>query len=335
MSKELEVEMVEEREISITKLEDSFSEFLIVVDTTTSKISTNINMDELNEIGDEILKAREYLISFASGEKKSTREKLYNQVGNLPLIGSWASKKAEEVQLQSLKDSNVKDVLQGIFDNFEIKKKRLVELTTLADTIRNSLLNSEKKLGEFIKDIDYILSTTTDPASKMRAYDMSIQAQSSEKIIKDQVHNKLHFIIEMMEALHLRMSKTLPSIKAQLINETSIAGMITSISDSVKMMDSLQELTNEISRTSTANIQGLIMEVSDQLTNGVDVDFYKKSAETNAAFQKTMNECTAKRIKATVDTYNELKDIGMDVSRQLENRVSAQCQALGINKQED
>jgi len=228
---ELEAEIIEESaEIvemqSMDDLEHEFGTFVSEIESTTSDITTNINMDELNEIGEEIIKAKAYLTSFASGEKKSTREKAYNQLTALPLIGGWAKDKVEEVQMQHIKDSAVKDALKGMFDNFDIKKKRLVELTGLADTIRTNLLTQETQLAVYITKLDTIIEHTISPTDKIRQLDMSIQAQSSDKIIKDQVHNKLHFIVDMMEALHMRMSKTIPTLKAQLLNETRIAGMI-------------------------------------------------------------------------------------------------------------
>jgi len=338
---EIEVEIVESEIVeeahepvemqSMDALEQEFGAFVSEIESTTSDITTNINMDELNEIGEEIIKAKAYLTSFANGEKKTTREKAYNQLVSLPLIGGWAKDKVEEAQLQHVKDSGVKDVLKSMFDNFDIKKKRLVELTGLADTIRTNLIAQEGELAVYIVKLDNIIEHTTSPTDKMRALDMSIQAQSSDKIIKDQVHNKLHFIVDMMEALHMRMSKTIPTLKAQLLNETSIAGMITSIADSVKMMDSLQSLTNDIAKTSTENIQGLIVDVTKSLTDGVDVEFYRKSAETNEKFQQTMIECSAKRIKSTVKAYDTLKEIGVDTSNQLERRVHSEKVALGMS----
>ena len=328
----LEVEVVEEVLIQdINVLEADFESFVSQIETTTSGIATNINVDELNEIGDEIIKAHAYLTSFASGEKKSTREKAFNQLTALPLIGKWAKVKVEEVHLQHVKDSGVTEVLESMFKNFDIKKKRLVELTGLATTIKTNLLSQETTLIDYIEKLDSILATTIDPATKMRAYDMSIQAQSSEKIIKDQVHNKLHFLVDMMEALHMRMSKTIPTLKAQLLNETSIAGMISSISDSVKMMDSLQSVTNDIARISTENIQDLIVNVTNTLTDGTDIAFYEKSAETNAKFQKTMRECKVKQIKSTIHSYETLKTIGVDTSNQLEHRLDVERTALGMS----
>jgi len=339
LPEEVEVEIVDNLTIledstivvgNIDDLEKEFGAFVSEIENTTSNITTNINMDELNEIGDEIIKAREYLTSFASGEKKSTREKVYNQVGNIPMLGNWAKGKIEEVHLQHVKDSGVKDVLKSMFDNFDIKKKRLVELTGLAITIKENLLTQEGQLQNYITQLDGIIDNTDNPQDKMRALDMSIQAQSSDKIIKDQVHNKLHYIVSMMEALHLRMSKTIPTLKAQLLNETSIAGMITSIADSVKMMDNLQELTNNIARTSTENIQDLIIDVTKSLTDGVDMEFYKNSAATNKKFEDTINNCNVKYIQSVQNSYNTLKEIGVDVSNQLEHRKDVTRIALGM-----
>lgn len=317
-------------EPDMVSLEKEFSSFIKQVEVSTDSISVNINVDELNEIGDEIIKAKEYLSGFAKGEKKSIREKAYNQFSNLPIIGGWAKEKIHSIQVQALKDSGVKEVLNGIFNSFEVKKKRLIELTDVAENIRNNLVKQEDILQNYINELDNIIAGTKSPSIKMRALDMSIQAQTQDKIVKDQIYNKLNFIIELMEALMIRMSKTLPSLKSQLLNETTIAGMINSISDSVKMMSSLQELTNDIARTSTESIQGLIIDVTNELSNGADIEFYRKSAELNNKFHETLKQSRVKYIENTKNSYDKLKQISGDLSLQLENRLQSEAQALGL-----
>lgn len=324
------IETIPTREVHLDSLEKNFNIFILNITTHTESISKNINMDELNEIGDEIIKAKEYLTSFASGEKKTIREKAYNQLSLIPYAGDWAKKKAEAIKLQSLKDSSVKEVLDDMFNNFDIKKKRLIELTYLAEEIKTSLLSQEGQLTNYIADLDYVIETTTSAGDKMRALDMSIQAQTSEKVIKDQVYNKLEFIIELMTNLMHKMSKTLPTLKTQLINETSFAGMINSITDSVKMLDSLQTLTNDITRISTENIQEEIINVTKTMTNGADIEFYKKSAEINNKYQETLKQCRIKQIKSTIDNYDALKTISVSSDNLLENRINSERIALGI-----
>ena len=142
---------------TLDDLEKEFTSFVTDVETSTSNMTSHINMDELNEIGDEIIKAKEYLTSFAKGEKKTVREQAYNQLIALPLIGSWAKTRVEEVQMQAVKDSGVKEVLESIFDNFDIKKKRLIELTYLAENIKSNLVKQESELAVYIVKLDYII----------------------------------------------------------------------------------------------------------------------------------------------------------------------------------
>ena len=317
--------------IDIDDLEKDFGSFIVQVEKATSSIGKDVNIDELNEIGDEIIKAKEYLSSFASGEKKTMREKAYGQFTNMPVLGGWAKDKVDQVRIQNMKDSGAREVFEEMFGNFNTKKKRLVKLTYLAEALMKNLVAQETHLAVYVQKLDYIIQTSESAGDKMRAYDMSIQAQSSEKVIQDQVHNKLAFIIELMTTLMNRMSKTLPVIKTQLLNETSFAGMISSISDTVKMMDSLQDLTNEIAQTSTANIQGLIVDVSKTLTKGTDIEFYKQSAITNEKFHKTMVECQVKRIETTLGNYDTLKQISVDSSNLLESRKTQERIALGMD----
>ena len=316
---------------NIDDLEKQFNNFISVTEASTTEAAGAVNMDELDEIGDEIIAARQYLESFAAGEKKGVREKAYNHLTALPLIGGWAKDKVEEVQVQAMKDSNVKDVLNGIFDKFDIKKKRLLELTDMANGIGKSLQVQEKELAKYILTLDKVLSDTDDSTTKLRAYDMSNQAQYQDKVIKEQIYNKLAFIVYFLDKFIMRMSKTVPAIKTQLMNETQISGMINSIADSVKMLGELQELTNNIAKTSTEKVQSLIVDVTKDLTNGSDIEFYKESAQRNIQFQDTMKKSRVKMIESTVNTYDELKKIGIDTSNQLENRINAERKALGMN----
>ena len=166
---------------------------------------------------------------------------------------------------------------------------------------------------------------------------MSNQAQYQDKVIKEQVYNKLAFIVDMMEQLHMRMSKTIPAMKSQLMNETQISGMINSIADSVKMLGELQGLTNSIAKKSTEKVQNLIVDVTKDLTDGSDIEYYRDSAKRNIEFQKTMRNARVKMIENTVNTYSELQQIGIDTSNQLENRINAERKALGmkIDKMEE
>ena len=48
---------------TMDELEKKFSSFLTESEKTTSSITKDIQMDELNEIGDEIVKARQYVLN--------------------------------------------------------------------------------------------------------------------------------------------------------------------------------------------------------------------------------------------------------------------------------
>ena len=316
---------------SINELELEFSKFMKESEDSTSTIGARINLDELDEIGEEIIKAKTYLESFANGERKSVRDKAYNQLSTLPMIGGWMKNRIEEAKTQALKDSGVKEVLESIFNNFEKKKQRLLELSDVAQNIGKNLQEQERKLQEYIGKLDEIINTTDNHSTKLKALDMSNQAQYQDKVIKEQVYNKLSFIVEMIDQLYMRMSKTIPAIKSQLMNETQIAGMINSISDSVKMMSELQTLTNNIARSSTEKVQSLIIDTTKDLSNGTDVEFYKESYKRNVEFQETMKKSRTKMIENTIKTYDELKGISIDTTKQLESRIDAERKALGMS----
>jgi hypothetical protein len=330
-----EVDIIEESNTTpqntIEELEVEFNAFIKEMEAANDTVSSKIQMDELNEIGDEVIKAKQYLTSFANGEKKSIREQAYSQLTALPLIGTWAKDKVEEVQVQHMKDSGVKEVLEGIFESFETKKKRLVELTIMAEGMRDNLIEQEKQLGEYIRKLDEIIANPPSVADKMRALDMSIIAQSQDRISKEMIYNQINFIIELMENLMIKISKTLPTLKNTLSNSLNIVGTINSIKDAVEMMNTLEDLSNEITKTSTNNIQNLIVDVTKSLSDGTDIEFYRESAKRNEDFNKTLTQARVKHIETTVSNYETLKQIEVDTSNQIEMRRKAEAKALGMS----
>jgi len=334
----VEAEMVEtteetkslEVQTTIAELEVEFNSFIKEMEAANDSVSSKIQMDELNEIGDEVIKAKQYLTSFASGEKKSVREQAYSQLTALPLIGNWAKDKVEEVQVQHMKDSGVKEVLEGIFESFETKKKRLVELTIMAEGMRDNLISQERQLQGYIQRLDEIIANPPSVADKMRALDMSIIAQAQDRISKEMIYNQVNFIIELMENLMIKISKTLPTLKNTLSNSLNIVGTINSIKDAVEMMNTLEDLSNEITRTSTNNIQSLIVDVTKSLSDGTDIEFYKESAKRNEEFNKTLTQARVKHIETTVSNYETLKQIEVDTSNQIEMRRKQEAKALGM-----
>lgn len=337
---EIEVETVEmveatieeEREVyagGMDTLESEFGSFIEDMEHANAQVTANINMDELNEISADIMKAREYLSSFASGEKKSVREKAYNQIANVPLLGNWAKGKIEEVQAQAFEDSSVKEVLDGIFDSFNVKKKRLVELTVMMDGMRTNLMTQEGQLGQYIQKLDDVIANPANVGDKMRALEMSNMAMSQDKITKEMVYNNLNIIMELMEGLHHKISKTLPVIKNTLTNSLNIVGTINSIRDAVDMMNTLETLSNEINQKSTANIQDLVIDTTKSLSDGTDIEFYKNSADRNEKFNKTLLEARKTHIKKTVEDHETLKKIGIDAGNQIEYRREQEALALG------
>ena len=326
----IETDKATRSQSSVAELEVEFSAFIKEMEVANNSVSSKMQMDELNEISDEVIKAKQYLTSFASGEKKTVREQAYSQLKSLPLIGNWAGKKVVEVQVQAMKDGGVKEVLNSIFESFEVKKKRLVELTVMAEGMRDNLIHQEKQLEKYIQKLDEIIENPPSIADKMRALDMSIIANSQQHITKDMVYNNLAFIIELLENLMIKISKTLPTLKNTLSNSLNIVGSINSIKDAVEMMNTLESLTNEISQSSTNNIQGLIVNVTESLSDGTDIEFYKDSQKRNEEFNKTLIDARVRHIESTVSNYETLKTMQIDASSQLEHRRNAEMKALGM-----
>jgi hypothetical protein len=325
---EIIVEVVDELD-NIDKLEGEFSKFIDDLEKSQKGINT-IQMDELNDISEEIIKAKQYLTSFASGESKSVRTKAYNQLTQLPLIGNWAKEKAQEMESQDLKDAGVEDVLDGMFKSFDAKKQRLIELTGMAEKLKTTLMFKEKSLGEYIVRLDKIIQNPNSAVEKMKAIDLSIMAQSQDRITKEMIYNNLEFIIELLENLMIKISKTLPVLKQNLNNSLSIVGTINSIKDSLEMMNTLEGLTNEISRTSTENIQGLIVDVTKSLGESTDISFYEESAKRNEEYHKLLTTERVKYIEKSVSNYDKLKVIEENSQALMLERVKQEAKAIGF-----
>jgi len=307
---------------SIEDLEQKFTSFMDNVQKQNDKLTANINVDELNNIGDEILKAREYLMSFANGERKSIREKAYNQITNLPLLGNWAKEKINEVQQQNLKDSNAKEVLQGIYNSFEVKQKRLVELTSMLSTMREDMLLNISELSKFITILDEILqSETSSPIEKMKALEMSVTAQSQHKKINESLYNNVDIIIELMGSLHYKITKALPSIKMDLERNINIVGSMNAVKDAADMLNSIEELSNEIAKKSSESIQELILSTTKAMGEGTNIDFYEDSAKRNIEYNKKLTEAKKQYISKMASDYKKLSDINSNLSNQLEHRA--------------
>jgi len=132
----------------------------------------------------------------------------------------------------------------------------------------------------------------------------------------------------MMEQLMTKISKTLPTLKNTLNNSLNIVGTINSIKDAVEMMNTLEDLSNEINETSSKNIQELIINVTDSMTDGTNIEFYRESAKRNEEFNATLIESRKKYITTSINNYNELKNIEENSQKMLLERSKAEEELL-------
>jgi len=339
---ETELVIVEEaqaefqEEVNMDELEKEFNSFVSDMDKATNALSSEINMDELDDISTSVSEAREYLAGFANGEKRTAKEKAYNTLTSLPLIGGWAKSQVQEAQRDALENSSVKDVLDGIFSSFEAKKVRLLDLTDMIEQMRKNLVSQEAKLGGYITKLDIIIQNpNVQGRDKRRAVEMSVMAQAQDKITKEMIYNNIDIITDLMDVLYDKIIKALPVLKNTLNNSLNIVGTINSIKDAVDMMNTLEGLTNEINQKSTATVQELIVDVTKSLSEGTDIEFYKDSAKRNEQFNQTLLEARKSHIKKTVDDYKTLSQISVDASHQLETRRSEEAKMLASSLGQD
>lgn len=311
-------------------LEKDYNGFIVEMDNLNTSISANMNMEELDEIGESIIEAKQFLSSFASGEKKSTQEKALNQLSGIPLIGKWAKSKAEDIQVQSFKDSSVQEVLEGIFNSFNVKKERLKDLAIMMTGMQENLTIQNNKLNGYIEDLNIILHNTTDVGDKMTALELSNSAMAQQQITQD-LQPAVEVILELMGTLHQKITKALPTIKNTLNKSLNIVGTINSIRDAVQMMNTLEDLTNEITQKSTNTIQDLTIEVMGSLSEGTNIEYYKDSAKRAEEHNKLLLETKKKYIEQTVKDYETLSSITADTSNRLEDNRKKEMDLLENN----
>ena len=325
----LDVEIIDNDVLTIDELENEFNIIIKEAEVTNKGVNDQMKMDELNEIGDSVIKAKQYLAEFAAtGISKTPREMAYEHLSSLPLIGGWAKSKVNEVQETNLKNSGVTDVLESIFTSFEQKKGRLIELTDIAENMQKNLNEQRIKLGEYIVKLDKIVQNPGSSSDRMRAVDMSNRAMEQQETTADMCDNQIALILEMMGTLYQKLSKTLPVIKNTLNNSLTIAGTINSMRDSITMMNSLEDLSNEIQQTSSNNIQNLIIESTQMLTNGTDIEYFKNSAKRNEQYHETLIKVRKEYFEKTIEKYDQFKEIQENNSNLLERRVSEEAKLL-------
>jgi len=326
--------MSEIKQQNINELEKQFQNFVDKSEDFTSKIAVNINMQELDEINQYIAESYQYIEQYASNTEMDKKTKAYNQLTNVPVLGTWAQKKIDRIKETNMQNSSVKDVLEEMFKNFSIKQKRLVELTGVAENMGKELSKQEQELTQYIDTLENIIETTDSRVEKMKAVEMVNQGRTRLHTIREQVHNKLIYIIDMMEHLHGKLSKTIPSLKVELMNETSIAGMINSISDIVSVTNKIQDLRNDISKHSSEKMTSLISEAYKDLTAGTDIEFYEEAAARSERNRKLLRKNQEEYIRTTFKGYEKLKSIQENTSKQLQSDLDNEMKHLGLKEQD-
>jgi len=338
MASEYASEIVEvqlEQEVQTTsmdELESSFNIFMEDITKETQNTSSNLQMNELEEIGQSIIDAQVYLSSFSKGEKMDYKQKAFSHLSNMPLIGNYAKKKIEDIKETNLKNSSVVDVVNKMFNDFEDKKKKLYQLTDTADAMQKNMKEQEVELLKYIKKLDYIVQNTAVPSEKLRALSLSSMAEVQQKQIQELVYNRIAFIMELNQELIVKLSKVLPTMKNQLLNETSIAAMINAIKDTIEMTNGLQNLTNEIAMNSSEKVGKVIIEGTKMLSNNEDqIKFLETSQKRNIEYHKDLASARKEHITKTVEQYAQIKNVNANNTKMLEQMSKDEAELLQIS----
>lgn len=328
---EEEVEVIEEKIVgeTIDELEESFGDFLDEMERCSDEAVEHCKMGDLDEMTKEIADAQTFISSFMDESSKSFGERVGGFLTALPIVGEAIQNKMDEAKMEKFKSEGVKDVLNEMFNNFEKKKEKIKMLTKKTEIMRNNLREQELQLGMYIKKLQVIKNAEDTTAyDKIRATDMENRALVQESITKEMIYNQIDFIIELNMTLMNKLGRTLPIIKNTMKNNLGIASNIAEMKKTLDMMNGLEQLSNKITRTSTGNIQTLIVDTTKSITSGTDIEFYKESSKRNIEFSEKLKNERVANIKKMISDNEVLNSISFDSTHLIEDRKNAEIMAL-------
>lgn len=306
-------------EDEIQGVEKDFNDLIESLKQATDSVSENVNMGEVKDIAIYIQEAKTRLNQFTSGEEMSFGEKVCDTLELVPFAGKIFKEKKEKIQKERFESATVKEMLNGIFDGFREKNKRMLEMAEMISTMDGTLREHNVDLGLYVRQLDATVSNPPSIIAGYKAKSMSTIASSHLRISNGMIE-QIDAIMRSMGILLEKVNTSLPVIESLLKNQLNIAAAINTVNETVNMMGELESLTNTISEKSTDNIQNLIIKVTENSGNGLNIEHIKKSNSKAIEFNKKLNNVRANVQKKKDEDYKILKQCEMDTTNLIADR---------------
>ncbi len=304
---------------TIEKLSSDYNKFMDMSREQSDEIEDVIDIKGINEVNDLIKKFQEKLNNSVNAPQRSTvaetTDITLQKLKNIPLVGNLLEGEIKKAEKRLEEHTPSRQILRDMFDIFKDKSVMLEKTFEKADKLRTILIQKEKLLYEFSNRVRYIIENDKNNLSRIKAISLGGMIESNKLKNKEKIYNKLDFILQFIEEQLTTIALMMPSIETGLVEDNEIGQFLASVNDMNKVFSGITELSNSVSIDSNKKIMNLITEVSESMTNVVDIHHLEKLAETNATFMKKLAQSTEKKIKQDAQVYQKLVTIGGDLDQ--------------------
>jgi len=310
---------IDEQPDTIHKLTSDYNSFMEDTKNNSDEIEDIIDIKSIDDITQLIEKFEKRLNVSANKKERSkiaeTTDLTLKKFSNIPLLGSLLEGEIKKADQRIEDNLSSRQILKEMFDGFKEKSIVLEKTYEKADKLRAVLITKEKSLIVYSERVKKLVEKENNNFDRIKAISLGGMIESHKLKNKEKIYNKLDFIMQFIEEQLTTIALMMPSIETGLVEDNEISNFLSSVNDMNKMFKSITDLSNTVALKSNQNIMNLITEVSESMTNVVDVNHMEKLASTNQTFMKKLSEGTAKKIKQDAETYKKLIEIGSDLDQ--------------------
>lgn len=301
-------EIVEDR-VDIIKLESDFNSFKKSDTVKTMKITETIQMMELDTVKDLILDAKAKIEDYAQGNSSSFLGRAKNRAASLPLIGGWAKKSIESAQRTKDENSSINDVFKSIFNNFTAKQDRIIDLVGMLEGMRIKLEEQTQYVQGIIDITDEMIEDEQNMAEVFRAKRLNEMARTTMLKNQDKINNKINPALMLASKSLENMTKILPSLESDMLDELGINGALNSFKDVNVMLKETMDLANNITSISAQSTQDLMLEVMAIADTSENIKYIEEAQSRRSSFQKKFEGVMLDSAKKQEQNYQKVKEL--------------------------
>ena len=310
---------VKSKHVNFTDLNDQFEQSVRIGTEYSNAISDKIQIQDLNkECSDLIQSATLNLRKLA--EDRTLSEKLIDIVP----FSSLQNKLREYCkikEIQNVRSSTVKSFAENHFNTLDDKFKIVNESRIAVDEIKHKLMHNNKDLILMKNEINAGLlfieenKSTIQSNKRDEINGKNLLNQVQRKLIEQ--HNVLKTAVvyeKMAEIVSTKLSNTIPQLRSEFIDQTSIAVALTSLSDLRHSLDATQDLVYDMQNSTLTEVNSILKQCNE---NGL--------GDTPAQKKKKL-EIEKK--------YIELKNLTIAVDNNLEANLNKDLKEQVLNIKE-